>query len=289
MKKQSLLYLFLLLAACTERIDIETEDSKPVIAIYGIINDELEYQEIRISKSSPFFDDQPNAGVSGASVTVTSSEGARYEFVEHEHMPGYYHSSRWTAKAGVRYDLTVTVDFDHDGTTEQYKAFTTILPPTYLDSIKFVPAKVMGHLNYLLLAYGQDAVSEDYYLFRFTVNGSSISEKLSRYVITDDALFNGQKIDGLILRWFDDISNWENDTPENRVNSVYLKTGDKLEMKMSLIPKGYYDFIEQCVAEIRRENPLFGTPPANIVTNISNGGVGYFSGYCATKISTEVP
>jgi hypothetical protein len=121
------------------------------------------------------------------------------------------------------------------------------------------------------------------------VNGDAVSEKLSRYVTTNDALFNGQKIDGLMLRSFDDISNWENDLPERRVNSVYLKSGDKLEVKMGMIPKGYYDFINQCISEIGRENPMFGTPSSNIVTNISNGAVGYFSGYCATTTETEVP
>jgi hypothetical protein len=291
MKKQGLFCLVLLFAtcACTERIDIATGNSQSFIVIYGLITDKRGNQEIRISESTSFFDDQPNASVSGALVTVTSSEGEKFEFVEQEHMPGYYYSDRCIAEAGKRYDLNVTVDFNRDGIPEQYEASTTILPPAYLDSIKLVPTKIMNNLNYLLLAYGKDAVSEDYYLFRFAVNGASVSEKLSRYVVTDDAIFNGQQIDGLTLQWFDDVSNWENDASESRNNSVYLKAGDQLEVEMSIIPKGYYDFINQCIAEIGRENPLFGTPPANIVTNISNGAAGYFSGHCTTKTSTEVP
>jgi hypothetical protein len=288
-KKKLVFGLVLLLAACTERIDIATGSSEPVIAIYGVITNESGYQEILISESTSFFDDQPNAGVSDAVVTVTTSEGEKYEFTEHENMPGHYYFPSCIAEAGKRYDLNVTVDFNRDGIPEQYEASTTMLPPAYLDSIKLTPVKIMRHLNYLLLAYGQDPVSEDYYLFRFAVNGKSVSEKLSRYVITGDALFNGQKIDGLTLRRFDDISNWETDTPDNRNNSVYLKTGDKLDVKTSIITKEYYDFINQCITEIGRENPMFGTPPSTNVTNISNGAVGYFSGYCTTYTSTEVP
>ncbi|MDR2086480.1 MAG: DUF4249 domain-containing protein [Dysgonamonadaceae bacterium] len=289
MKKLSLFSLILLFAACTERIDIETENSEPVIVIYGVITDEWKPQEIRITRSAPFFDDRPNAGVSGAQVTVTSSEGKRYEFSERESTPGYYYSSAWKAEAGKQYSLSVRVDFDRDGTAEHYEASTTVLPPAYLDSVKLAPNRIMGNFTYLLLAYGRDAASEDYYLFRFAVNGGSVSDRLSRYVVTDDVLFNGQKINGLTLRRFDDVSNWENDNPEKRNNSVYLKSGDKLDVEMSMIRKGYFDFINQCLSEIGRENPMFGAPPSNIVTNISNGGIGYFSGYCTTRTSTLVP
>jgi hypothetical protein len=288
MKSLRLFYLILLLTACTERIDIETGNYKPVVTIYGVITDEYKQQEIRISSSTPFFDDRPNAGVSGAQITVTSSEGEIYKFTEQANAPGYYYSSPWKAVVGKKYNLTVTVDFNRDGILEQYDASTEILPPTYLDSIRLAPTKIMDSMNYFLQAYGHDAASQDYYLFRFTVNGNSVSERLSRYVITDDALFNGQKIDGLRLYRFDDVSNWAKDPPERRNNSIYLKTGDILEVEMSMISKGYFDFINQAVLEIERENPMLGTPPSNIVTNINNGGVGYFSGYCITKIDTKV-
>jgi hypothetical protein len=279
-------YPFLLCIACTERIDIHTDGSEPVIVIYGLISNELRQQEIHISRSSPYFDKQGIVGVSDAKVIVQSSENKTYEFFENPAAPGYYFSSGpWSAKPEVNYKLSVEVDFNHDGFPEKYEASASIIPPAYLDSVKLV----QRHLDYTLNVYGQDAETTDYYLFRFAVNDTLMTTKLSQYTLIDDVAINGQYIPGLIIRFFDDIAAWEKDTDENRQESIYLKTGDKLDVKMSLVTKEYFEFIRQSVTELRRKNPMFGGPPSNIITNISNGGRGIFSGYCTTTISVIVP
>ena len=74
-----------------------------------------------------------------------------------------------------------------------------------------------------------------------------------------------------------------------RNQSVYLDSGDKVELQMSRIPKGYFDSVTQCQSEMGGSNPFFGGPPANITTNISNGGVGYFVGYCISRAEAITP
>lgn len=279
-----------ILFSCTAPIEIDTGNSEPVIVINGTLTDEYKQQEIRISRSSPYFDDQPNTIVSGAIVKITTSSGNSYHLIENDSIAGLYQTStKWSAQAGVSYFLSVEIDFDSDGVADIYEASTTIIAPIQLDSIKIIPMNIMGHKNYALNVYAMDSPEHDYYLCKFLVNDTLISTKISRYYTIDDIIFNGQYVNGAILRYFDNIDNRETDTDEQRKNSDYLSPGDKVELEMSRISKGYHNFINQCQKEMNGENPFFGGPASNITTNINNGGVGYFAGYCIMKANTVVP
>ena len=52
--------------SCTERIEIDTTTSEPVIVVYGCITDKKEYQKIYLSSSAPYFQDTHNENISGA-------------------------------------------------------------------------------------------------------------------------------------------------------------------------------------------------------------------------------
>jgi hypothetical protein len=275
------------LAACTEPIDLKTNDSPPVIVIYGTLTDELKYQQITVTRSSPYFDDAPNEGISEAEVAVRSSEGAVFYFSENDSIKGLYLSqNRFRVRSGVSYDLSVMVDFDRDGVPDHYQASTTVLPTVSTDSLSLDPIEMFGHKNHLLYAYFQDPPEENYYLFHIFHNDSLLTNRLSEYITTDDALFNGQFVPA-DLYIFDDASEWEKDSEENRKRSVYLHPGDIVGTKISLISKDYHDFIVQCQKEKVGENPMFGGPASNITTNISNGGAGYFTAYCTARKNIE--
>ncbi len=284
-------FSFLILLSCTAPIDIDTDNSEPVIVIYSTLTDELRQQEVRISRSSPYLDNQPNATISGALVTITSSDLQTYHLTENPETPGLYQSTEtWSVKENVAYSLDVEVDFNSDGIKESYKATTgNVIPLMQLDSIKIVPLDIMGHTNYAMNIYGLDSPEHDYYICKFLVNDSLITTQISKIFTVDDVVFNNTYVDGITLRYFDDIEEYEKDSEERRKNSTYLQSGDVVELQMSRVPKGYHDFINQCQKEMRGENPFFGGPASNITTNISNGGVGYFSGYVIARAKTTVP
>ena len=289
--KYILFLLFILsVYSCTEEITIHTDNSEPVIVIYGALTDEIKHQSITIGKSSPYFDNQSNPVISGAIVTITDSNNKVYELIEDGDVLGLYATAtEWAVKEGFTYSLRVEVDFDSDGVKDIYEASTTILPTIEIDSISIVPIRIMGHANYAVNLYGVETPGQDFYLCKYTVNDSLVREKISEYQVLDDKLFNNQYIDGITLTFFDDITEWETDSEENRKRSVYLRSGDKVGLQMSRIPEGYFNFINQCRRGMNGSNPFFGGPPANITTNISNGGVGYFSGYCINKAETITP
>jgi hypothetical protein len=274
----------ILLVACTAPFDINTDDSPPVIVIYGELTHELKEQEIRVSSSSPYFDDEPNKGISDAIVTIQTSGGEFYHFSEHDTIPGLYRSNvRFRAEEGVHYSLSVEVDFNGDGVPDKYEAQTTVLPVVTADSLSLDPIEMFGYKNYILYLYAQALPGENYYLFNVIYNDSLLTVDLTDHLISDDAFFNGRYVKGQ-LYIFDDISNREKDTEKRQERTIYLQSGDRIEAEIGLIPKGYYEFISQCRKEKRGENPMFGGPASNIVSNISNGGIGYFTGYSASRV-----
>jgi hypothetical protein len=276
--------------SCTAPIDIDTDDSDPVIVIYGAITDEMKQQEIRISRSSPYFQNEPNTPVSRAIVIIESSDNKRYELFEPEANPGLYvSSSEWAVVPGVTYNLRVSVDFDGDGNPENYDASTTVAAKMELDSVKLDPMNIMGHKNYALNIYGEETPGRDHYLFKYILNDTPVTTKISKYVIYGDMGINDLYLDGLTIDYFDHIDNWESDSDDQRKHSTYLKPGEILVVETAKIPEGYYNFIDQCQKEMHGENPVFGGPASNITTNISGGGAGFFCGYCISQIPTTVP
>ena len=280
-----LLFAAVLAQGCTERFEIKTDNSPPVIVVYGELNDELKFQEIMLSRSSAYFDDSPNRGITDAELSVRSSDGSVYRFDASDSLDGLYRSrSKFSMEAGSRYSLLIKVDFDRDGSAEEYEASSEVYATIVPDSLTIEPVDFFGRKNYILYAHFQAPEEESHYLFKIYLNDSSITAKLTDYRVTNDRLFRGQYAKGNLMR-LKDVSEREKDSPEERDRSVYIQTGDKIDVEISIIPKGYFDFIRQCRQEQDGENPMFGGPASNIITNVNKGGVGYFAGYCVARKS----
>ena len=284
------MFFFIFFISCTAPIDIHTRDSEPVVVIYGCLTNENKNQYIRVTSSSPYFYNSDNQTIDDAKVKVTSSNGREYTFA-HERNGYYISQRRFTAVPGVTYRLSVEVDSGRDGKTESYEAETTTLPIVPVDSIGFNVINIMGLKHYSLVFYMQEpAETENYYLFNFFINDSISNEKISNSLISNDLMYNGEYINGASVTFFEDGSDpnviaWN----EENENVFMVIPGDRIRLQILNIEKGYYHFISHCMREKYGENPIFGGPPSNIHTNLSNGAVGYFSSYCIQERVTVVP
>ena len=285
------LFVAISLFSCVAPIDIDTRNSEPVIVIYGQITDEHKSQYIRITSSSPYFDEKTNTTVPDAIVSVTSSNGDEYSFINEKE--GYYVSEKFFAAIpGVTYNLTVEVDFNKDGVMETYEAETTIPSLVLVDSVDVKLISIMGYRHYTLNIYMPDPPEEEnYYLCRFLINDSISNSKISEYIATDDRMFNGQYVSGATVTYFEDSTDEKNVAAQNsRGEGGYMAApGDEISLQVINIEKGYFNFINECISEKYGENPFFGGPPSNITTNLSNGAVGYFTGFCVRENKTTVP
>ncbi|MDR3252263.1 MAG: DUF4249 domain-containing protein [Tannerella sp.] len=282
------------LVACTARMDIETKDSPLVPVIYGNITGETVHQFVRISSSSPYFEQDSTHLVEDADVRVLSSEGKEYVYKYYEN--GYYFSEHlFAAKAGETYKLTVRVDFNQDGTEEIYEAETTMQPAIELDSINIELIDFMGFNHFALNASWQDPQGvETYYLFKYSINDSVSNDAIDRFITVDDHMYDGAYLDKVTVTYFEDAEDEDvirmherSDDDGDRQDLV--KSGDKILLQLINIEKGYYNFIRDCRRGKRGENPFFGGPPSNVYTNLTNGAVGYFTSYTWREASAVVP
>ena len=283
-------FLITALLSCTAPILIDTHDSEPVIVIYGCLTNEYRYQSVRITSSSPYFDSNKNEAVSDADVRIEDSEGNDYKLFYVK--DGYYYSSSvFAVRPGITYKLTVNVDFDRDGDNEIYEAETTIPSAFSADSIEIKPMGIMGFRHFSLNIYLQDPVeTNDFYLFKFFVNDSLSNDQISKFAVADDEMFNGEYLSGISVFYFEDATDEKVvEMNKNNDNAYMVLSGDIVRLQIINIEKGYYNFINECASEMRGENPMFGGPPSNISTNISNGAVGYFTGYCIRELTTVIP
>jgi hypothetical protein len=268
---------------------LNTNDSAPVIVIYGSLTEHEIRQTIRISSSSPYFAGKSNRPVSGAIAEIRTSDGQTFELEELPKDPGTYQTVRpMAAVPGVTFRLSVEVDFDGDGRTETHEATTTMPPPFRLDSLTVEPVNLMGYKHYAISLYAPETPSEDFYMIRYILNDTLMEYQLSNFTVFSDRAINERYLNGMPLMYFDDVSN-RNDPVGEDSGAIFVRPGDKITVCISRIEKGFYEFIRQCQAEKRGENPFFGGPASNITTNITNGGVGYFSAYATTPADIYVP
>lgn len=286
----SLLTLLLLAAtACTERIDLDLESADPVIVIYGTVTDTLGYQSISISSSVPYFDKADNPAVSGALVSITAPDNETWQLYESETEKGLYRTDEPKAgKAGSSYHLRVECDFDGDGARELYEATSSMLPTFNMDSVEVIQIHHMGRSRFTACLYAQEPAGEDFYVSKYFVNDSLVT-KLSEYGLMDDALTDGQYLNGIMVYNFSDRRQIDDYDEEEQNRRKFVSPGDTVTVEFARVEEGYFNFITQAQRMKNGENPMFGGPPSNIQGNISNGGAGYFAAFSRTSMKTVVP
>ena len=271
---RNLILIFLsmiILSACTERIEIELDETYSRLVVEGEFTDEANNHRVVLSKTSDYFANEPAPIVSGAIVSITDGNNT---FPLTETAPGIYETA-----ANVKgvpenvYTLNISnVDIDNDGTDETYTASTLMRPVAPVDSIQIEFRKDWGEI-WTVKAYALDPPSTDYYMFNVYSNGILLSDTIDEVFIVDDLLFNGNYTNGIVSQFFEEDE---------------ADIGDTITFEMSGITKQYFDFLYELQTEAAFSAPMFSGPPANIKGNISNGALGFFAAYGVSRGATVI-
>ena len=280
--------LFILFfGSCTELIELKTDNSEPVVVIYGCLTEDVIHQTVRVAMSSPYFELAPNQPVSDAIISIQSSDNQTFELEETSEKGLYRTKYPMAAITGITYHLTVSVYPGQNGNLKHYEAAATMQRPFMVDSINIEVRNIMGYKHYALNLYAQEEEGPDYYCARTIINDTLATSKISSYTVFSDYGIDGRYLDGLSVILFEDYENEQFGNSDTYYS--FVRPGDKVTFCISLIERGYYDFLQQCQSERRGENPFFGGPASNITTNISNGGIGYFAAFSMTRLDAYVP
>ncbi|MDA3943180.1 MAG: DUF4249 domain-containing protein [Bacteroidetes bacterium] len=257
-----------LFSACTETIDIELDDSFTRLVVDGQISTDTMAHLVRLSQSANYFSNTEPAAVSGASVVVDDGSQAITLFEYPEGSGMYYTPSNYYGIPGNDYLLRVSLP-EAIGESKNYEA-TNTMPQTafQLDSIQLEFRNPPGF--WMVKLFARDPPTTDFYRLDVLRNGLILTDTAYRTAILDDRLINGNNTNGITVMFL-----YEDE----------VMPGDTISLIMSAISKDYYEFLLELRNESGFSNPLFGGPPANISSNLREGGLGYFATLKTSSVS----
>jgi hypothetical protein len=259
--------VFIFFTACTERIDVELDDTFTRLVVYGSVTTDTTRHYVELSTTSSYYYNEAPPPVTGASLEISDDLGNTESLTEAE--PGKYSTSPlFFALPGRTYTLRIELAQEING-HRSYMASSSVNPIYPIDSIGLVYQPDWGEKGfYEITCYYQDPPTTDFYMFNIFKNGVLITDTISERFVTDDAFYNGNYTNGIGVGYL-------NQSKESEVLSV----GDTVTFQGCDITEEYYDFIVTLQTETGYQNPLFSGPPANVKGNISNGAAGFFAAY----------
>ncbi len=274
MKKLLYIASIAIFFSCETTIFPELNEAEEILVIDAWLNNNLETQEIKITRSQPYFDSTFPAKVSGATVVVEDmNTGETYNFVEGAD------SYTWTPGAtplGVIdniYRLTVTVD------GETFEAYSDLgaVPP--IDSIKFSWNEEDAFITqdyYTAEFVSTDLIGEgNTYWIKSYKNGVFLSKPDEINIAYDAGFSAGGAVDGQVfIQPIQDGANPFDEDPEN--DGEFLPPyviGDSVYVEIHSINLFAFNFLQEVAIQTNRPggfSELFATPLANVSTNFSS-------------------
>jgi len=260
----AILFLLLVSVSCEDVIDVDVQTAPSRLVIEASLDWEKgttgNEQTIKLSSSTPYFDDNQSVPVTGASVKVINANDAT-EFIFEDQGNGEYTVTDFVPVVNQSYTLEVL----HNG--ERYTATETLMP--VVDILEVTQSVNRGFDDEVLevnVTFNDPAEEANYYLFRFKEEGDLLVG------------LEGQRdefINGRAFSWYyEKIEDEDNGVEE-------FVAGDKVFVDFFGISKEYYDYISILTAQTGGAN-LFGTTPVALKGNCvnqdnpDNDAYGYF-------------
>jgi hypothetical protein len=276
------LVIFLLLAiisaSCVEKIDIKLDPNSVRLVVDGSITTDTSKCTVNLTQTADYFYNAPIPRVTNANVTIYDGDST---FTLNETEPGksgiYATEASFHGIVGKTYTLNVNLAGQIGGNVN-YSSSSRLMSVTHLDSTTVVLHKDWGKDGfYEVKIFAQDPGNEvNFYMFNFYKNGRLMSDSISKVVVSDDKYINGSYISGLGAFYLNQTHSWERLYPD-----------DTITLQMSGITKEYYNFVSE-VQSAGFNIPFFMGPPANVVGNVNNGGVGFFTAYSNSYANTVI-
>ncbi|MEM6721512.1 MAG: DUF4249 family protein [Bacteroidota bacterium] len=262
------IFLFVLLItfiSCDDPIDVDLEEAAPRLVIEASIDWEQgtagNNQTVKLSLSTPFFDNSSDSSVTGASVKVTNNNTSA-EFIFTDQNDGTYTTNSFIPILNNSYTLEVIYN------SEVYIATETMTPVTGINEVfQSLEGGFDEELLDINITYDDPQEFGNYYMIRLQEVGDLFPIIETR----SDEFTNGNVQDEFFEKDDDD------DDPDNQFDP-----GDAVNIKLFGISERYYNYITLLVEQYDSAGNPFATTPAEIrgncinLTNTDNYAFGYF-------------
>lgn len=275
MKHYIFILLILVAAACETTIHPELDEAEEVIVIDAWVNQKMERQEIKVTRSQPYFENSFPQKINNATVTIEDlTTGEIYQFKEGDSSYYWDPVDAPLGTIGNDYQLNVTVDEE----TFQAEAHLGRVPP--IDTIRFHynPKDFFIKEPYYtaeFLAIDPLGIGDTYWIKAWK-NGEFLSKPDELNMAYDASFSSGQGLDGVafvqpirevFLNPFD-----ENPNKSGEFYPPYV-VGDSVYVEIHSIDQMAYEFLWEIYFYMSRPGgfaELFATPLANPITNLKS-------------------
>lgn len=270
MKKRWIYIILLMLTACAKQTDWEAPDQGvSMVVVEATITNESKPQEVNLHYNMIDLFDDP-VPISGAEVII-NDEDSTWLLTEDMLVPGKYSSqTNLVARTGRSYSLLV-IDAGR-----VYSAQASMVPGTTFNPLSYSKNEDddLYHIEYVASAFE----AEDPAMWEVLLDWSSVPG----YENADGALTTKR----LLFYTLTTVDVSEIFAPI--VEDVSFPAGTIIEQKRYSLTPEHADFIRSLLLETSWQGGVFPTDPANVITNISNGGTGYFAVCAVNSLSLTV-
>jgi hypothetical protein len=267
--------LIILVTGCETTIHPELDEAEEIIVVDAWINQKMERQEIKVTRSQPYFENSYPEKIPNATVFVEDlNTGDIYNFQEDETSYFWEPTDEPFGIVGNQYKLTVVTD------GETFEATSRLGRVPEIDSVLF-------HYNtkdifvkeeyYTAEFVASDPVGRgDTYWIKSFKNGEFLSKPDELNMAYDASFSSGQNLDGqlfvapirqVFLNPYD-----ENPDKSGEFYPPYL-AGDSVAVEIHSINPLAYQFLWEIYFYMSRPGgfaELFATPLANPITNLKS-------------------
>ena len=269
-KLHILLIAILLVSACEKPIDWETSYDVPeTIVVEAVLTNENKHQEIKLSLP---FADQNGESLPATGALVTVGNGTvTMPFPEDDDNRGTYISQIPFACA-IETNYYLEIDYN----SETYSATANMVPVVYSESIDYEPAPSYPgnyQINWTAPTFSQteQAMYEIDIDWTHLVD-STLTDTVPRAIIYQYT-FRSIDVSHTIF-------------PQEK-EDVFFPQGSIITGIKYSLTDDYASFLRALIASTEWQGSLFEDARANLPTNISNGGLGFFS-ICSVVSDTVV-
>lgn len=259
----NMVILMLFITSCEKVIDVKLDSVAKKYVIEGNISDEPGVCQVKITQTKDFNEDNTFPGVSGAIVTVSDNGGTPVLLTETS--TGVYETTAINGTVGHTYTLKVQIG---EQTFTAPSTMPVLVPfdSMYIDDrVLFGDPKKVPTLKYT----DPEGKGNGYHFIQYK-NGV----RESTIFVRNDDFTDGNDITTALISFGDDDE--EDD----------IKTGDTIRVVMECIDVAGYKYWSSLEAASGDSN---NATPANPVSNITGGALGYFSAHTTQEKTVVVP
>ena len=266
MKYLALFCLMLLVFnSCRKVIDVNIKNVEKKYVVEAVVTDQLDSSRVLISQTKNVSENNDFPGISGAVVTVTDNAGVVTSFTEDS--AGYYYAHSFKGAIGKTYALRININ------GEIFIASSAMPPIVSMDTLYITDEILFGENRKLANTTYQDPPGKgNCYRYVQYING----KKGKTIFANNDDYTDGKYVEAKL--WY---------LADDNEEDQKIKSGDSVRLDLFCIDPAVYKYWFSLNQSATGNSQ--SASPANAVTNISGGALGYFSAHTVQSRTVVAP